>query len=106
MPLLAALWSALVGGIASFIAQLWAKKVAVVGLAVAAFATAFAALMVVFNELVVPLCAAMFSTQYGQFMGLAFPPIAGTCLVSLGSCWGACALYKLKMQSIKMSASA
>lgn len=106
MPLLAALWATIVGAFASFIAQIWAKKVLVVGLAITAFATAFAALIAVFNMLVVPLCAAMFATQYGQFMGLAFPPMAGTCLASIGTCWGACALYKLKMQSIKMSASA
>jgi len=48
----------------------------------------------------------MFSTQYGQFIGLAFPPISGTCMTSIATCWGGCALYKLKMQSIKMTASA
>lgn len=106
MPLLAALLSSLTGALASFIALLWAKKISVAVLAVAAFAASLAVLMAVFNLLVSPLVAAMFSTQYGQFIGLAFPPIAGTCLTSLGTCWGACALYKLKMQSIKMSASA
>lgn len=106
MPLLAALLSSLVGGIASFIALLWAKKLAVSGLAIVGFALALTALMLVFNQLVTPLVAAMFSTQYGQFLGLAFPPMAGTCMASIATCWGACALYKLKMQSIKMSASA
>lgn len=106
MPLLAALFGTLVGGIASFLAQLWAKKIVVAGLAVAGFALSLTALMVVFNALVVPLAQAMFNTQYGQFMGLAFPPISGTCMASITACWGACALYKLKMQSIKMSASA
>lgn len=106
MPLLAALWSAVVGGMASFIALLWAKKLAVAALAVAGFAASLAVLMAAFNMLVSPLVAAMFSTQYGQFIGLAFPPIAGTCLTSLATCWGACALYKLKVQSIKMTASA
>lgn len=106
MPLLAALMSSLFGGIAVFIAQLWTKKIVVAGLAVAGFAVSLAALMVAFNLVISPLIAAMFSTQYGQFMGLAFPPIAGTCMASIASTWGACALYKLKMQSIKMSASA
>jgi len=106
MPLLGALISSLFGGIASFFALLWAKKISVTVLAVAAFGLALVALMAVFNLLVTPLVAAMFSTQYGQFLGLAFPPMAGTCLASLGTCWGACALYKLKVQSIKMSASA
>jgi hypothetical protein len=98
--------STLFGGLASFLAQMWAKKVVVAGLAVAAFALALTALLAVFNQLVAPLVQAMFTTQYGQFLGLAFPPISGTCMTSIGLCWGACALYKLKMQSIKMSASA
>jgi hypothetical protein len=106
MPLLAGLISSLFGGVASFIALLWAKKLAVTTIAVAAFAASLVALMAAFNLLVAPFVAAMFSTQYGQFLGLAFPPLAGTCLASLGACWGACALYKLKIQSIKMSASA
>lgn len=106
MPILAALFASLMGGVTSFIAMLWAKKIAVAGLGIIAFAAALTVLMLVFNTLVTPLIAAMFSTQYGQFLGLAFPPMAGTCLASLATCWGACALYKLKMQSIKMSASA
>lgn len=106
MPLLGALLASLAGGLATFLAQIWAKKLVVAGLAVAAFAVALVALMAVFNTLVAPLVQAMFSTQYGQFIGLAFPPISGTCMTSIASAWGACALYKLKMQSIKMTASA
>ena len=106
MPLLAGLISSLFGGIASFLALFWAKKISVSVLGVAAFAAALVALLAVFNALVAPLVAAMFSTQYGSFIGLAFPPIAGTCLASLGACWSACALYKLKMQSIRLTASA
>lgn len=106
MPLLAALMSSLFGSLTSFIALLWAKKLAVTAVAIVAFAAALTALMLVFNGLVSPLVQAMFSTQYGQFLGLVFPPIAGTCLSGLATCWGACALYKLKVQSIKMSASA
>jgi len=106
MPLLAGLIASLFGGLATFLAQMWAKKIVVAGLAVAAFAVALGVLMAVFNGLVAPLVQSMFSTQYGQFIGLAFPPISGTCLTSIVSCWGACALYKLKMQSIKLTASA
>lgn len=106
MPLLAGLISGLVGNVLAFLAQMWTKKVAVAGLAIAAFALALTALMVVFNALVAPLVQSMFSTAYGQFIGLAFPPISGTCMTSIATCWGACALYKLKVQSIKMSASA
>lgn len=106
MPIFAALVQSLFGAAALFLAQLWAKKVAVAALAVGAFAVALSVLMVVFNALVSPYLASMFQSQYGQFLGLAFPPIAGSCMASIGSCWAACGLYKLKMQSIKMSASA
>lgn len=106
MPLLAALLSSLMGGIASIFALFWAKKISVTVVAVLAFAAALVALMATFNLLVAPLVQQMFTSSLGQFIGLAFPPIAGTCLASMGTCWGACALYKLKIQSIKMSASA
>lgn len=106
MPILAGLITSLFGGIASLIALLWAKKIGVTVVAVAAFAAALVALMATFNLLVAPLVQSMFSSSLGQFIGLAFPPIAGTCLASLATCWGACALYKLKVQAIKMSASA
>jgi hypothetical protein len=106
MPLLGALISSLFGGIASFIALFWAKKISVAALGVTAFAVAFAALLVMFNTLVSPFVGAMFSTAYGQVLGLAFPPIAGTCMTSIATAWGGCALYKLKMQSIKLTASA
>lgn len=106
MPLLGALLSSLAGGIASLFALIWAKKISVTAIAVIAFAAALTALMATFNLLVTPLIQEMFSTSLGQFIGLAFPPLAGTCLASLGTCWGACALYKLKVQAVKMSASA
>lgn len=106
MPLLGALIASLFGGIASMIGLFWAKKISVTVLAVGAFALALAALMTMFNALVAPLLAEMFSTSLGQFIGLAFPPIAGTCLASMATCWGGCALYKLKIQAVKMSASA
>jgi hypothetical protein len=106
MPILAGLISSLFGGIAALIGVLWAKKLSVAALAVIAFAAALTSLMIVFNSLVAPLVGAMFTTQFGSFIGLAFPPVAGTCLTSLGLCWSACMLYKLKIQSIKLTASA
>lgn len=106
MSALGTLIVSLIAGAVEFFAKQWGKKVAVTVVAVAAFASALVVLMAVFNALVSPLVQSMFSTQYGQFIGLAFPPISGTCMTSIASAWGACALYKLKMQSIKMTASA
>lgn len=106
MPILAGLITSLFGGIASLVAIWWGKKIAVSVLAVAAFALALTALMAMFNLVVTPLIAAMFSTTYGQFIGLAFPPMAGTCLAAIGTCWCGCALYKLKIQAIRLTAAA
>lgn len=106
MPILAGLITSLFGGIASLFALWWGKKIAVSVVAVAAFATALTALMLMFNLLITPLIAAMFSTTYGQFIGLAFPPMAGTCLAAIGACWSGCALYKLKIQAIRLTAAA
>jgi len=106
MSLLAQLIAALVGGIASFIASMLSKKVTTMVLATGAITVVSAALIAAFNLAVTPLVQAMFSTQFGQFIGLAFPPISGTCMTSIGAMWAACALYKLKVVSIKMTASA
>lgn len=106
MGALGALIVTIVAGIVEFFAKEWGKKVAVTVVAIAAFAAALAVLLAVFNGLVSPMVSAMFTTQYGQFIGLAFPPISGTCMTAIATCWGACALYKLKMQSIKLTASA
>lgn len=106
MPLLAGLISSLFGIIASLVAYVWAKKISVAIVAIAACAAALTVLLAVFNGLITPFLAGMFSTSLGQFVGLAFPPIAGTCMASLGICWGACALYRIKVQAIKITASA
>jgi len=106
MPLLAKLIANLFGGVAAYFASFLTFKIATTAAAVAAFALSLVALMLAFNTIVSPLVAQMFSTQFGQFMGLAFPPAAGTCLAAISATWAACALYKLKIQSIKMSASA
>lgn len=106
MPLLGALLVSLFGGIASWLAEVVTRKVVVAGAAITAFGVATVALLAAFNGLVAPLVARAFSTSYGQVIGLAFPPVAGTCLATLGACWAACALYKWQAAAIKLGASA
>lgn len=106
MPLFAAFFSTVIGAFASFFAAMASKKITVLLLATSAITVCSVALMVAFNVAVSPLVAAMFSTQFGQFLGLAFPPISGTCMASIGLMWAACAGYKMKVASIKMTASA
>jgi hypothetical protein len=106
MPVLGALLVSLFGGVASFFVALLGKKVAIAAAAVTALGVATAALMVTFRSLVAPLLAQMFTSQYGQFFGLAFPPVAGNCLATIAATWAACALYKWQVRAISLSASA
>lgn len=105
MPLLAGLLQALIGGVVSFIAQEASKRATLAFLAAGAISISMLTLVAAFNLAVKPLVASMFNTQYGQFIGLAFPPIAGSCLATIGATWAACGLYKLKVATIKATAS-
>lgn len=104
MPLLAGLIQALIGALAAMITREVSKRATVAVLAGSAISVSMLALVATFNLTVKPLVATMFSTQYGQFIGLAFPPIAGTCLAAIAGTWAACGLYKLKVATIKASA--
>lgn len=106
MPLLAGLLTSLFGGFAAQIAAMFVKKAGTAVAAAAAIGVAMGVLVVAFNTLVSPFVSSMFTTTYGQFIGLAFPPIAGSCLAAIGSTWAACGLYKLKVATIKATASA
>lgn len=106
MPLFAAFLGNVLVGLAGFFASFLTRKVAVAAAAVSAFGTAIAALLLAFNTLVSPLVAGIFSTSYGAVLGLAFPPIAGTCLASIASCWAACALYTWQRRAISLAAAA
>lgn len=106
MPLLGALLVSLASGIASFFVQFLTRKLAVATAAVAALGLVTVALLAAFNGLVAPLVAQLFSTSYGQVLGLAFPPVAGTCMAIIGACWSACTLYKWQVGAIKLSAVA
>lgn len=106
MPVLGALFATLFGGIASFLVAMLGKKLAVAAAAVAGLALATGVLIAGFRAIVAPLVAQAFHTQYGQFIGLAFPPAAGNCLAAIALTWSACTLYKWQVKAIQISASA
>jgi len=106
MPLLGALFVSLFGGVASFLVAMLGKKIAVAAAAVAALSVVTVALMVAFRAIVAPLLAEGFATSYGQFLGLAFPPVAGNCIAAIAAAWAACTLYKWQVKAIQLSASA
>lgn len=106
MPLLGALLVTLFGGIFASLAKDAGRKAAVMAMAIAGVVAMVALLMAFFNQTVSPLAQQMFQTQYGQYMGLAFPPVAGTCLAAITATWIACGTYKIRMKIIAISAAA
>lgn len=104
MPQLAALISSLFTALSTFLAKLFLARLAIRVAAVAAIGAFGAALMLTFNTVVAPLVAQAFNSSYGQFIGLAFPPVAGTCLAGLATLWVACTTYKLQVEATKLTA--
>lgn len=104
MPVFAGLVQALFGTLFTFLARMFAVRIALRLAAVVSIGALGAALMTTFNAAVAPLAAALFSTTYGQLLGLAFPPVAGTCLAVLASLWLAVTTYRLQVEAIKITA--
>lgn len=100
MPLLGSLIAGLFASLTSVLGAWFGVSVAVKVAAVAAFLAFAAALLAVFNTAVAPLVGAMFATSWGMVLGLAFPPIAGTCLAVLAAVWGACGLYGMQRKAL------
>lgn len=105
MPILGTLLASFFTGVSTFLAKLFAARVAIRLAAVATIATLGTALVVAFNGVVAPLVSALFSTQYGQLLGLVFPPVAGTCLAAVVGLFLACAIYRLQVQAVKITAN-
>lgn len=100
MPLLGALFQTLFGGVIGGMAARVGQTVVDKAVVVAALVAATAALMAVFNNTVAPMVGAVFSTQYGQFLGLAFPPVSGSCMAAITAVWVGCNTYKLVERTV------
>lgn len=105
MPLFAGMVSAFFTALGGFLAKLFIARVALRIAAVAAIGALGAVLMATFNTVIAPMVSSMFSTQYGQLIGLAFPPVAGTVLAGIATIWIACTTYKLQVHAIKVTAN-
>jgi hypothetical protein len=105
MPLFAQMVATLFGALSAFLAKLFVAKLAIRVAGVAAIVAIGAALMTTFNNYVAPLVGQLFSTQYGQFLGLAFPPISGTCIAAIAGVWAACTTYALQKRAIVLTAN-
>lgn len=105
MPIFAAFFGALFSALGVFLAKMFAARLALRLIGVAALTAMSGALMVTFNNMIAPLVQAAFSTTYGQFLGLAFPPIAGTVLTLYFSAWLAVQTYRMQARAVALTAS-
>lgn len=100
MPLLAAFIELIAGRIMIFMAFMFAKKVFLVLGGLAALVAISTALYSVLAGVVVPLAGQLFATSYGSILGLAFPPVAGACVLSLMTIWSAAGLYAYQRNAV------
>lgn len=87
MPLLATLLSSISTSIYGLIAAIVGAQYATRITAVLALAAIYISCVTLFTSIVFPWLANLFSTQYGQLLGLLFPPISGSVIASLASYW-------------------
>lgn len=104
MPIFAAFFGALFSSLAVFLAKMFAAKLAIRVAGVAALMALAAGLVTTFNTAISPLVAQLFSTQYGQFLGLAFPPVAGTVITVYMSTLLAIATYRVQARAVSLTA--
>jgi hypothetical protein len=87
MPLLAALIKAGLGWVGGLLLAVVQAQIAARLAAVAVLAGMYVAALTVFSVFIAPLLGALFSTTYGQVLGLAFPPVAGTVCAGIVALW-------------------
>ncbi len=87
MPLLATLLASVGGAIYSLMVAMVGAKLAARMAAVFFLAGIYISCVIFFSSLVVPWLGMLFSTTYGQLLGLLFPPISGTVVAGLGGYW-------------------
>lgn len=105
MPVFASMVAAFFNALALFLARLFAARIAIRVAAVTAIVGFGAVLMGTFNAVIAPFVAQVFSNPYGQLLGLAFPPVAGTVLAGVATLWVACTTYKLQVAAVKVTAN-
>jgi len=100
MPLLAAFLSTLFQAVAAFMLKMFLAKLSLRIVGYGLLIALSGAMVAGFNGFIAPLVGQMFNTQYGQFLGLAFPPVAGTCIATLVAAMGFVYAYRLKLRLV------
>lgn len=93
MPVFAAMVLAIFNRLFSFLVTWLGFKFALRVSVLGSLAALYTSGLLAFQSFISPLIAALFSTSYGQVIGLAFPPISGTVVVGLVSLWVGTLIY-------------
>ena len=88
MPIFATLMQALMGNATALWLAIRSAEQAVRLTAVGILAAAYVLCVTAYTLFIDPLIGALFSTAWGQLLGLAFPPISGSTLAGLAALWG------------------
>ena len=88
MPIFATLVQGLLANAAALWLAVKSAQQAVRLTAIAVLAAAYVACAAFYTLFIDPLIGALFSTLWGQLLGLAFPPISGTVVAGLAGLWG------------------
>lgn len=103
MPQLGALLITLLKPLFDLIAGLIGVRNAIRLTAVATLATIYLSCVIYFSTMVGPWLANVFSTAYGQLLGLLFPPVSGSILAGLSAYWICIAGQKYVTKLTKMA---
>ncbi len=103
MPLLAKLLTLVGASIFGLISSMFGAKIAVRLIAVATLAALYGASVVLFTTTITPWLSGVFTSPYGQLLGLLFPPAAGTVLASLSAYWIVVAGQRYTARLVRMA---
>ena len=103
MPLFAALLAGFFPALTAFLLRIFAAKLVMLTIGLGLLSALGYGFVQFFSQTVSPLIGSLFTTQYGQFLGLAFPPAAGTCVVTMLSAFVFVSAYKLKVRYVKLA---
>lgn len=88
MPLLATLIKSLFGNMYAMMLLLQSTRDGIRLMAIGILAAAYIACASFFTLFIAPLLLKLFTSSYGQVLGLAFPPISGTVIAGIIGLWG------------------
>lgn len=103
MPILAGLLSSLLGWLGVTLADIFGRRVANAILVAGTFAVVFGALFALLRSTVNGLITAMPTDSWiAMGLGMAFPPMASTCIAAFGAVWAGCTLYRWQVKSLEL----